>query len=186
MGNNLEIWPKNYRSSHQRCSVKKVFSEISQNSQEKNTFFGCFWNYSLIIAKRSRMKPMPCFLLDTYICCNFLLLFHLFFVTINPFQTNVLFYTFWKPLAFFYRSSRSQMFFKIGDLKYFVLFTGKHLCCSLFLTKLQAFSSPWNDQKTIGFLMIPRGIGGLQLCQKETPTQMLPCAYCEIFKNAFL
>ena len=36
------------------------------------------------------------------------------------------------------RSSRSRMFFKIGVLKNFVIFTGKHLCWSLFLKKLQA------------------------------------------------
>ena len=36
------------------------------------------------------------------------------------------------------RSSRSQMFFKIGVLKKFAMFTGKHLCWSLFLRKLQA------------------------------------------------
>ena len=30
------------------------------------------------------------------------------------------------------RDSRSQMFFKIGVLKNFAYFTGKHLCCSLF------------------------------------------------------
>ena len=36
------------------------------------------------------------------------------------------------------RSSRSQMFFKIGVLKNFANFTGKHLCWSLFLIKLQA------------------------------------------------
>ena len=37
-----------------------------------------------------------------------------------------------------WRSSRSQMFFKIDVLKNFANFTGKHLCWSLFLIKLQA------------------------------------------------
>ena len=37
-----------------------------------------------------------------------------------------------------FRSSRLQMFFKIGVLKNFVIFTGKRLCWSFFLTKLQA------------------------------------------------
>ena len=37
------------------------------------------------------------------------------------------------------RSSRLKMFFKIGVLKSFTIFTGKHLCWSLFLIKLQAF-----------------------------------------------
>ena len=36
------------------------------------------------------------------------------------------------------RSIRPQMFFKIGVLKIFANFTGKHLCWSLFLIKLQA------------------------------------------------
>ena len=38
------------------------------------------------------------------------------------------------------RSSHSQMFFKIGALKNFEIFTGKHFCWwSLFLIKLQVF-----------------------------------------------
>ena len=37
------------------------------------------------------------------------------------------------------RSSRLQMFIKISVLKNFESFTGKHLCWSLFLTKLQSF-----------------------------------------------
>ena len=38
------------------------------------------------------------------------------------------------------RSSRSQMFFKIGVLNNFTNFTGKHLCSSLFLSDLKAFN----------------------------------------------
>ena len=37
-----------------------------------------------------------------------------------------------------FRSIRSQMFFKTGVLKMFAISTGKHLCWSLFLIKLQA------------------------------------------------
>ena len=36
------------------------------------------------------------------------------------------------------RSSHSQLFFKIGVMKNFATFTGKHLCWNLFLIKLQA------------------------------------------------
>ena len=44
------------------------------------------------------------------------------------------------PLYFeMYRSGRLQMFFKIGVLKHFTIFTGKHLSWRLFLLKLQAF-----------------------------------------------
>ena len=39
------------------------------------------------------------------------------------------------------RSSRSQMFFKIGILKNFAIITGKHLCWSLFLIKSQTWRS---------------------------------------------
>ena len=37
-----------------------------------------------------------------------------------------------------YRSRRSEMFFKIAVLKKFAIFTGKHLCWSLFLIKQQS------------------------------------------------
>ena len=38
-----------------------------------------------------------------------------------------------------HRSSRSQIFFKMGVLKNFSNFTGKHLCRNLFLITLQAW-----------------------------------------------
>ena len=37
------------------------------------------------------------------------------------------------------RSSHWQVFFKIVVLKNFAIFTGKHLCCSLFLKRLQVW-----------------------------------------------
>ena len=37
------------------------------------------------------------------------------------------------------RTSRLQMFFKVGALKNFAIFTEKHLCWILCLIKLQAF-----------------------------------------------
>ena len=36
----------------------------------------------------------------------------------------------------YFRGSRSQMFLKIVVLKYFAIFTGKHLCWSLFFNKV--------------------------------------------------
>ena len=66
------------------------------------------------------------------------------------------------------RRSRSQKFFKIGDLKHFTIFTGKILCWSLFLINLQAF---WPAT----FLQL--------YCR--TLTQVLSCEYCTIFKNSF-
>ena len=63
------------------------------------------------------------------------------------------------------RSSRSQMFFKIGVFKNFAIFKGKHLCRSLFLIKLQ----PWRPATLL----------------KRDSTQVFSCEYCEIFKNTF-
>ena len=51
-----------------------------------------------------------------------------------------------------YRSSHSQMLFKISVLKYFANFTEKHLCWSLFFNKV--------------------AVPGLQFYQKDTPTQV--------------
>ena len=57
-------------------------------------------------------------------------------------------------------SAEPEVLFKIGAVKNFVIFTGKHLFLSLFLIKHE----------------------GLQ----ETPTQVLYCEYSGSFKNSFL
>ena len=57
------------------------------------------------------------------------------------------------------RSSRPQRFCKIGVLKNFAKLTGKHISRILFKIKSQA--------------------GEI----KGTPTQVLPCEFCEVFKN---
>ena len=54
-----------------------------------------------------------------------------------------------------FRSSRLQMFFKIGVLKNFAIFMKKHLSWSLFLTTLQAYMSATllkRDSNTVVFL----------------------------------
>ena len=63
------------------------------------------------------------------------------------------------------RKQSPEVFYKNADFKNFAIFTGKHLRCSLFLIKLQAW-----------------GPKALQLYSKGTPTQMYSCKYCEIFK----
>ena len=61
--------------------------------------------------------------------------------------------TFWLS---FVRSSRLQIFFKIGLIKNFVNFTGKHLCWSLLLRKFKTDSNtdvfPWNFVKFLKYL----------------------------------
>ena len=44
-----------------------------------------------------------------------------------------------KSLSLNFKSSRSQMFFKIDVLKNLAMFTGKHLCQSYFLIQLQGW-----------------------------------------------
>ena len=63
------------------------------------------------------------------------------------------------------RSSQRRYSIKKDVLKSFTIFTGKHLCWSLFLITLQAFR--------------------LETLLKGTPTQVFSCEYCEIFKNSY-
>ena len=49
------------------------------------------------------------------------------------------------------RSSRSEMFFKIGVLKCFAVFTGKHKCWCLFLIKFQT----WKPAKRLQHRCFP-------------------------------
>ena len=63
-----------------------------------------------------------------------------------------------------YRSNHQRCSIKRAVFKKFLIFTGKYLCWSLFLTNLQA---------------------GLQLYWKETPTQVFSCEYCEISMHIY-
>ena len=87
----------------------------------------------------------------------------------NPFLNVILKllinFTFSQFHEYIFRSSRTQMFFKIGVLKRFANFAGKYLCWNLFLKNLQA--------------------EGLQLHEKKTSTEVFSCAVYEIFNNTF-
>ena len=65
--------------------------------------------------------------------------------------------------SYYSRSSHSEMFFKIAALKNFKKFTGKYMCRSFFLIKLQA----------------------CKFIKKETLAQLGSCEFCENFENAF-
>ena len=56
-----------------------------------------------------------------------------------------------------YKSSHRRRSIKKAVLKCFAIFTGKHLCWSLLVIKLQ----------------------------RLTPAQVFPCEYCENFKNTY-
>ena len=64
----------------------------------------------------------------------------------------------------YFWSSRLQMFFKVGVLKSYAIFTGKHLRWGHFWTKFQSFR--------------PTTL-------KVTLTKVFFCEYCKIFKNSF-
>ena len=70
-------------------------------------------------------------------------------------------------ICFSDRSAKKKSFAVVfpNTVKNFVIFTGKHLCWSLFLITFRS--------------------EGLQLYLKETPTQVFFCEYCEIFKNSY-
>ena len=68
-----------------------------------------------------------------------------------------------KYIFIIFRSSCRQMFFKTGVIGNFAIFTGKHLCWSLFLIKLRALGLQ------LYFNLVP----------KETSTQVFSCENCE-------
>ena len=65
-----------------------------------------------------------------------------------------------------HRMNCSQIFFKIGVLKKFAIFTVEHLCLCLFLIKLLALRAA-------------------TLLKRVFKTRVFYCEYCEIFKNSF-
>ena len=69
---------------------------------------------------------------------SYLLWINFFMATVSPLK-GALYVDPNEPRPSSSRSRRSQMFFKIGVLKDFALFTGKQLCWSLFLTNFQAW-----------------------------------------------
>ena len=74
---------------------------------------------------------------------------------------------------YLFRSSHSQMFFKIDVLKNFANFTGKHLCWSLFSIQLQALRSAPLLKRDFNML------------DSNVMTYMFSCEICEIFKITF-
>ena len=66
-----------------------------------------------------------------------------------------------------FRSNCMQLFFKTDVTRNFAIFTGKHLCCSLFLIKLQA-------------------IRHFNLVKNETSKQVIPVNIAKFLQTAFL
>ena len=118
----------------------------------------CFW-FKPEKRKWYNQSIMPKFLYDNWPSdCQIIIYLITTLFEISYLQTFV--------LAVFSRSRCSQMLFKVGDLKIFLNFTGKHLRWSLFFIKVG-------------------GLQGLQLYEKETPTQVFSCHMWEVFNNTF-
>ena len=105
-------------------------------------------------------KLYGCIWLNKIVTFKKILTLHSVQVASSPNLPPIFFIAFWGETN---RSSISQMFFKIGALKNFANFIGKHQCKSIFLINLQS----------------------LNTCNvvKETPTQVFSCEICEVFKN---
>ena len=63
-----------------------------------------------------------------------------------------------------YRSSRPEVFYKLGFLKSFVKFTRKHLCWNLFFNKVAGLKP---EKK------------------KQNPTKVFSCEFCKISKSIY-
>ena len=104
----------------QRCFVKKVFLKILQKSQENpcaRVSFLIKWQ----LKKRLWHRCFP--------------------VNITKFLRTLIFIEHLRFAASDFRSTHRKYSVEKGVLKNFANFTGKQLCWSLFLTKLQTFSA---------------------------------------------
>ena len=80
------------------------------------------------------------------------------------------------------------VFNKIGSLENFAIFTGKHLCRSLFFSKVAGLPEP-HFNKVEGLqpatLLKKKPRQATNFTEKEIPAQVFSCEFCEIFKNIF-
>ena len=145
----------------QRCSVKKVFLEISQNSQE-NTWAR---DYFLIKLQASGFAWIRFFLIVEVSILHVLYPFHEIKLNVMKYTLNCVHEIVWKkyfsvssPLwillykyfssweilrnfSIIFRSSHQRCSIKKAILKRFVIFTGKHLCRGLFFLKVAGHQS---------------------------------------------
>ena len=90
--------------------------------------FGCIWlNHDWI------KTPW----LNKIVTAKKILILHSIEVSCSPNSPPLFVKVFWGEPN---RSSLSQKFYKVGVLKYFANFIGKHQCKSIFLIKLQAWT----------------------------------------------
>ena len=80
----------------------------------------------------------------------------------------------WRVVCIDATSSYGRCFVKKGVLKNFAELTGKHLCQSLFLNKVEG-----------GCFLIKLQAEACNFIKKETLAQGFSCDFCEIFQNTF-
>ena len=71
------------------------------------------------------------------------------------------------------------MFYKKCVLENLAEFTGKHLSRCLFINEV---ASPYTN---LWFSDIFSGIEACNFIEKETPTHVFSCEFCDTFKNSF-
>ena len=108
----------------------------------------CDWINIVYMHDHASLKNCQYVFRRSNINCHCRLIFlqtykHIVFVVLVCYEVTVWEKSWVSPVLCYdsdkFNSSRSQMFFKISALKNFAIFTGKHLCGSFILTKLQAF-----------------------------------------------
>ena len=110
----------------------------------------CFWMFNRKSSTKSQWANV-CELLQMKVCISYWFLHVIMISLLKPmisskFQLQWMYFSYISSYDLnvscnlkMYRSSFSQIFFQIGVLKNFAVFTGKHLYCSLFIIHLQAW-----------------------------------------------
>ena len=119
----------------QKCSVKKLFLEIAQNSQE-NTSCGCFWKFfsfrpSFTLPKKKQVFNVS--FMGNFFCIN--IISFLAFDVVSGYHET--FYSKIQKCEKF-RSSHPEAFLGKGVLKICSKFTVDHPCRSVISKKLQS------------------------------------------------
>ena len=124
------------------------------------------------LSPRLLYTPESCSILAMFFHYFFLAQFTTTFIQVAPlFQKQ--------PPEVLYKKRCS---IKKGALKNFTKFTGKHLCQSLFLIKLQALTTKAPEWRHSGVFFVK----ACNFIKKETLAQVISCEFCKNFKNTFL
>ena len=115
---------KMHQKQSPRCSIKKLFLKISQNSQE-NTCVVVFF-FRIDVLKNFSIFTRKHFVLESL------------FSKVADLKADTRFFNVSSKIH--QQKQPPEMFYKKAVLKNFAIFTGQHLCCILFFNKVVGFS----------------------------------------------